>query len=406
NNRTEIMAYGGHIQAFGTEDDMVHFHPDSGGSGLYQWAGLWAKNGGSLNMNWAQFDSCDGSGGLQGGVGPGQMRFVNCRFTGNQGVYGDWRSSSSQDGWVQFDSCYVEGRVMFLGSDDSCWARACSLSQSVSQHECFYTLACSTAAIFEDCKLFDYTYRGGRVYGDVEFHSCHFDGNNAPSVYSYDDVELDSCKIDANNDTYGYYEAGSSATLKGRYSTFEGYATTGVYFRNDADFGTGEKDEGHNCFINHGATYTFDAAKKEPLVEVDAEFNYFDTLTLGELVNCSPSNYDANCVPDKTLSKVIGGDGKQILPETYSLGAAVPNPFNSNVAIEFDIPKAADVEFEVYNLLGNKVLTIVDEKLDRGRYRVVWDGRDSGGAAMPSGTYLYRLKSEDYEETKKMTLIK
>jgi len=52
------------------------------------------------------------------------------------------------------------------------------------------------------------------------------------------------------------------------------------------------------------------------------------------------------------------------------------------------------------------VLTIVDEKLDRGRYRVVWDGRDSGGAAMPSGTYLYRLKSEDFEESKKMTLIK
>ncbi|MCD6396617.1 MAG: hypothetical protein J7L71_03695, partial [Spirochaetaceae bacterium] len=53
NNRTEIMAYGGHIQAFGTEDEPVHFHPDSGGSGLYQWAGLWAKSGGSFDMNGA-----------------------------------------------------------------------------------------------------------------------------------------------------------------------------------------------------------------------------------------------------------------------------------------------------------------------------------------------------------------
>lgn len=84
----------------------------------------------------------------------------------------------------------------------------------------------------------------------------------------------------------------------------------------------------------------------------------------------------------------------------------MPNPFNSTVAIEIDVPKDADVTFEIFNILGEKVITLVDEELERGRYKVVWDGVDRNGMEIPSGTYLYRLRSEDFEETKKMTLVK
>jgi len=406
NSRVDIMAYGGHIQAFGTEDDPVIFRPTPGGSGLYQWAGILAKNGGSFDINWATIEYVDAVAGIQGGTGPGNCKLVHTRHIGNQGVYGDWRSSSAQDGWFQADTCYVEGRFMFLRNADSCWARACTLSASSSAHECFYVDNCSSTVTFDACSLYSYTSQGGRNMSDGKsnFIDCAFKGT-AKAISQYGQLELNSSRIDAGNTSYGLYEANTSSEIISRNTIFENYSSGGVLLRSANDFGTLE-NPGHNCFLDSSAQNEY-AIYNDTKESIDAEWNYFAWKRFACPPTVSADSTDEWCDPDSTKTPKIIVKKDVIVPREFALGNAVPNPFNSTVAIEFDVPKEAEVKLEVFNLLGKKVITLKNEELSAGRYRVLWDSRDASGHEMPSGTYLYRMRSGDeFEETKKMILIK
>ncbi len=92
---------------------------------------------------------------------------------------------------------------------------------------------------------------------------------------------------------------------------------------------------------------------------------------------------------------------KSSTPIDFSLKQNFPNPFNPSTAISFDIPKASDVRLTVYDMLGNEVITLLNGKLNTGSYEVKFDG---GGYS--SGIYFYILKTDNYTETRKMSLIK
>ncbi len=83
-----------------------------------------------------------------------------------------------------------------------------------------------------------------------------------------------------------------------------------------------------------------------------------------------------------------------------------PNPFNPVTQINFSIEKASEVTIEVYNLKGQLVRTLVDERRDSGNYSVQWTGEDNHGKSVGSGIYLYRMKAGEYVSTKKMILLK
>ncbi len=93
-------------------------------------------------------------------------------------------------------------------------------------------------------------------------------------------------------------------------------------------------------------------------------------------------------------------------PESYSLSQNYPNPFNANTQITFALPKAGRTSLEIFNILGQKVNTLVDEYMTAGFRVVNWDGRDGSGKDVPSGIYFYRLRSEGFLQTKKMLMIK
>lgn len=95
-----------------------------------------------------------------------------------------------------------------------------------------------------------------------------------------------------------------------------------------------------------------------------------------------------------------------VLPETYSIDQNNPNPFNPTTSINFALPTAAKTKIEVFNILGQKVRTLVDEYLTAGNKRVEWDGTDERGSAVASGIYLYKMTANDFTETKKMLLMK
>lgn len=95
-----------------------------------------------------------------------------------------------------------------------------------------------------------------------------------------------------------------------------------------------------------------------------------------------------------------------ILPKAYSIDQNNPNPFNPTTSINFALPTAAKTRIDVYNILGQKVKTLVDEYLTAGNKRVEWDGTDDRGNAVASGIYLYKMTANDFTETKKMMLMK
>lgn len=86
----------------------------------------------------------------------------------------------------------------------------------------------------------------------------------------------------------------------------------------------------------------------------------------------------------------------------YSLEQNYPNPFNPVTTINYTIPSNTEnIKLIVFNLLGEEVQTLVDQKQSAGSYTVEWDATD-----FPSGIYFYKLTGENFSETKKMTLIK
>jgi len=87
--------------------------------------------------------------------------------------------------------------------------------------------------------------------------------------------------------------------------------------------------------------------------------------------------------------------------ENYNLHQNYPNPFNPRTTIRFDILKAGDVELNIYNPLGQRVATPVNERLAPGAYQFDWDA-----ASLASGVYLYQLKTAEYTKVRKMILMK
>jgi len=99
-----------------------------------------------------------------------------------------------------------------------------------------------------------------------------------------------------------------------------------------------------------------------------------------------------------------GGTPGMILP---ALGPNVPNPFNPSTEISYSVPTRTRVELVVYDLAGRMVKRLVNPRFrDPGEYRVEWDGRDDQGRAVSSGVYLYQLRTDEFERTRKMTLLK
>ena len=93
-------------------------------------------------------------------------------------------------------------------------------------------------------------------------------------------------------------------------------------------------------------------------------------------------------------------------PASAALYQNYPNPFNSETAFRFDLAQRQKVELGVYNLEGQKISTLLNESRSAGSYTVRWDGRSDNGRLSASGTYLYRLKTGNQIETRKLILLR
>ncbi len=98
--------------------------------------------------------------------------------------------------------------------------------------------------------------------------------------------------------------------------------------------------------------------------------------------------------------------GSANVPRNFELAQNYPNPFNPGTSIEFSLPTMSRATVEVFNVVGEKVATLIDHFLPAGRYTVDWDGLNADRKPAASGMYFYRLSAGDFTETKKMMLVK
>lgn len=94
------------------------------------------------------------------------------------------------------------------------------------------------------------------------------------------------------------------------------------------------------------------------------------------------------------------------VPTEFTLDQNFPNPFNPSTQIAFSLPKGSQVSLVVYDLLGNKVKTLVNEFKEASKYNVTWDATNDLGEAVPTGTYVYKIVAGNFTATRKMTLLK
>lgn len=98
--------------------------------------------------------------------------------------------------------------------------------------------------------------------------------------------------------------------------------------------------------------------------------------------------------------------GEPGIPSKVELFQNFPNPFNPATEIQFQVNKSQKVNLTVFDMLGRKVKTLVDKDVSAGKYKVTWNGINEAGQRVASGIYFYRLQTQDFEQARKMLLMK
>jgi hypothetical protein len=119
------------------------------------------------------------------------------------------------------------------------------------------------------------------------------------------------------------------------------------------------------------------------------------------------SNTFVTAHPDfDQISVALSGSVSDGLPKSFALEQNYPNPFNPTTEVAFALPKASHVQLDVFNVLGQKVATVVNGEYPAGNHTATWDGTNSSGGSVSSGVYFYRIQAEDFSQTRKMMLLK
>jgi hypothetical protein len=162
-----------------------------------------------------------------------------------------------------------------------------------------------------------------------------------------------------------------------------------------------------------GTTADFDSNPIPP--------NDTSRLTITPTLATTPDTYDLAIIAVANLKQKdtthitlivqemtdVDDEGDQLItPDKFALFQNQPNPFNPETEISYYLSEACEVRLTIYNILGRRVKTLFEDYQTPGMKTLVWDGRDDRGAQLGSGVYFYRLQAGEFNQTRKMTLIK
>jgi hypothetical protein len=131
------------------------------------------------------------------------------------------------------------------------------------------------------------------------------------------------------------------------------------------------------------------------IMEEESAFNAKIVLNAG---GDSPDVYVDN-VSLKEIATAI--DPQEDIPATFNLEQNYPNPFNPITIINYELPITNYVDLSIYNLLGQKIITLVSQKQNAGSHQVEWDA-----SGVTSGVYYYRIEAGEFQDVKKMILLR
>nr|HPM03263.1 T9SS type A sorting domain-containing protein [Candidatus Cloacimonadota bacterium] len=102
----------------------------------------------------------------------------------------------------------------------------------------------------------------------------------------------------------------------------------------------------------------------------------------------------------------VAGEDVIVTPAFNALEQNYPNPFNPTTSIAFSLKQNSPVKLTVYNIKGQVVKSLINEKMNAGSHSITWNGKDNQNKSVSSGIYFYKLESHDFTSTRKMMLIK
>jgi hypothetical protein len=165
----------------------------------------------------------------------------------------------------------------------------------------------------------------------------------------------------------------------------------------DVRFGSGRiaelVDNGIQPIIMNGVNYPVKIKVENINIKVQDESS--------KIINADLNSGEEITITNQSVKKLLIQSEEQRIPNEYFLSQNYPNPFNPSTTIKFAIPNDADVNLSIFNVLGELVTTLVDKNLNAGQYEYEFDAQN-----LSSGIYIYRIKANDFVETKKMVLLR
>lgn len=166
-----------------------------------------------------------------------------------------------------------------------------------------------------------------------------------------------------------------------------------------------------NGLLHSGESFlkTTDGGNSWQSVELNFPFSYVDKLAVnneGDLFAVAGGNLLVYSSYDSLLNESNNANNGGFIANQYVLLQNAPNPFNPETVIRYYLPSAVQVDLTVYNILGQKVKTLVSGSQQPGEYEVRWNGKNDAEVPVTSGVYIYRLQADRFVQSRKMLLLR
>ena len=243
--------------------------------------------------------------------------------------------------------------------------------------------------------------RNGYAYYDVDFQNVSGPGGstyNSGGQYRNDGVDIEACS-DAGSNGYNV-----GWTAAGEFLSYTVYVQSGGLY--DITVRVSSGANGGSAKLSWDGTDMASPFSIPPTggwqawTSVDLGSFALDAGTHNLRISMMSAGFNINRAIFTLLASEVGKNQTRA-PERFALEQNYPNPFNPGTVIRYSIPRASHVRLEVYNLLGERVRTLVDQEEQSGAYSVRFDASD-----LSSGVYFYRLDAGSYSETRKLALLR
>lgn len=427
--KCELTVFGT-LNAKGAMNDSTRFLSAAPAPSDSDWHGITVTSSGS-----AQLDYCDlghAYTAIYFDSSTHHDTVTHCRFSNHF-----MHAIKTENSTLFIDSCRIENDSID-GNDETTYGILCYLSSPTIKNslikDCKYGIKAhgsiwiSANPLIEECGFYNIGEAGvwGTPQADFTLRQSCFKGDYGKTcVHVMGNPMIRKCYMasEGNGILIGMLFSGSGNVRRTTIWDYDSCAVQIVGRSSRPDFGTSDS-AGNNWFelrTNHyyfisSSFYTIDAESSYWDTE---DFTAIDTMIYGDvdfwpvLEYCSPPSpyYPDICsdLPpgDPSISPCkIAACNEEKTPKSFSLSQNFPNPFNPQTVIKYDLPEPAQVSIIIYNILGQKVRTLVDENQQAGYKSVSWDGKDDQGKDIASGIYFYKIEAGDFSTVKKMVLLK